>query len=157
MPVIDWNNLILLEDWAAALQQILAAAEAAVQSPTGQRQEIAELLRTFIKKSPIDAGPLDNIATGAIVDLNISIIGDALRAIRARESALKQQITLITGVTTQARNDAKNLRLDKVNQALAEARMALKALQAANHALDTPDTKLAKKIDTLVAALRDLS
>lgn len=157
MPVIDWNNLILLEEWATALQQILAAAESAVQNPIGKRQEVAELLRVFIKKSPVDAGVLDAIATGAIIDLNISLIDDALRAIRAREATLKQQIALITGVAAQARNDAKSLRLDKVNKALAETRTALKTLQAANRALDTPDEKLAKKVDALITAMSDLS
>lgn len=156
MPIIDWNDLILLQDWAAALQQLLAAAESAVQSPTGQRQQVAELLRTFIKKSPIDAGALDNIATGAIIDLNISVISDALQAIQAREEALRQQIALLTGVTAQARNDAKSLRLDQVNKVVADAKRALEVLQAANRALNPPDEEVAEKIATILQAMSEL-
>lgn len=156
MPTIDWNDLILLQDWAAALQQLLAAAARAVQGPTGQRQEVAELLRTFIKKSPIDAGALDNIATGAIIDLNISVIGDALRAIQAREEALRQQVALLTGVTARAENDAKSLRLDQVNKVLTDARRALQGLQAASRALDPPDDELAEKIAAILQAMSEL-
>ncbi len=156
MPIIDWNDLILLEEWAAALQQLLAAAVSAVQSPTGKRQEVAELLRTFIKKSPIDAGALDSIATSAIIDLNISIIADAIQALKKRQVALQQQIDLITGVTAQAKNDAKELRLDKVNKVLAEAKTALGALQQANQALGAPDKKLTEKIEAILKAIADL-
>jgi hypothetical protein len=156
MPTIDWSDLILLEDWADALRQILAAAESAVQTPLGKRQEVAELLRLFIKKSPVDAGVLDNIATGAIIDLDINIMEEALRAIRAREATLKLQISLITGVTAQAKNDAKKLRLDNVNKVLANAKVALKALQAANRALDPPDEELSQKIEAIITAMHDL-
>lgn len=156
MPTIDWNDLILLEDWADALRQILAAAENAVQIPLGKRQEVADLLRTFIKKSPTDAGVLDNIATGAITDLDISIMDDALRAIKGREATLKLQISLITGVTAQAKNDAKKLRLDNVNKVLASAKVALKALQAANKVLNPPDEELSQKIEAIITAMDDL-
>ncbi len=157
MDTPNWDDLILLQDWAEALKGILAAAEQAIQSDNNERPDVAELLRTFVKKSPFNAGALDKIATDAIIDLNINVIADALRAIRARNDELKRQIDLIEGVTSQAATDAKKLRLDGVNQVLANARTALEALRSANDALGSPDAALAKKITAVVKAIDGLA
>lgn len=156
MPPIDWNNLILLPEWAEALQQLLAAAAHAAQRNGSERQQVAELLRTFVKKSPVDAGTLDDIATRAIIDLNSSVIAEAVQAIQDRSAELKQQLALLTGVASQARTDAKSLRFEGVNKVLADAKVALKALQRANNALSSPDTALTKKIAAIVKAIDEL-
>lgn len=157
MDTPDWDNLILLQDWAEALKAILADAEQAIQSDGNERQAVAETLRTFVKKSPFNAGALDKIATDAIIDLNINVIADALRAIRTRNEELKRQIDLIEGVTSQAGADAKQLRLDGVNKILADAKMALQALQSANNALVSPDNALSKKVAAIIKAIDGLA
>lgn len=146
----------MLPEWAEALQQLLAAAAHAAQGNGAERQQVAELLRTFVQKSPVDAGALDRIATRAIIDLNLSVIAEAVQAIQDRSAELQQQRALLTGVTAQARTDAKSLRFEGVNKVLADAKVALKALEQANNALSRPDAALTKKIAALVKAIDEL-
>jgi hypothetical protein len=153
LPTINWDDLILLSDWANALRQLLDAAEQAIQAPDGQRQQVSELLRTFIKNSPIDAGTLDALATRAITGLNIAVMSDALTAIKNLNAELGHQLALIDGVTKQAQEDADKLKLGNLEKALKTARTALVALKAANKALDSPDPQLTKKLDDLVSAI----
>ena len=153
LPTIVWGDLILLSDWAAALQQLLSAAEAAIRAPDGQRQQVSELLRLFIKNSPVDAGALDTLATRAITALNIAVLSDALHALQALNAELAHQVALIAGVTKQATRDADSLKLDGVAKALQTAKTALVGLKAANKALKSPDAELTKKLDALVKAM----
>jgi hypothetical protein len=157
MPIIDWNNLHLLSDWADALRQLLAAAEEAIRSgDLRTRQQVNELLKLYIKKSPVDAGPLDDIATAAIIDVNIAVIEDALLRIGQRQADLQKQIELIQGVTAQARSSAKDLRLDNVKKALDQTKTALEGLKAVNDDLGKSDSKLTKKLNKIVADLNSL-
>lgn len=153
LPTIDWDDLILLSDWANALRQLLDAAEQAIQAADGQRQQVSELLRTFIKNSPIDAGTLDTLATRAITGLNIAVMSDALTSIRSINAELGHQLALIDGVTKQAQEDVDKLKLGNLEKALKTARTALVALKAANKALDSPDAQLTKQLDDLVSAI----
>jgi hypothetical protein len=153
LPTIDWDNLILLSDWASALRELLEAAEQAIQAPDGPRQQVSALLRTFIKNSPIDAGALDTLATRAITGLNIAVISDALTVVRGLNAELGHQLALIESVTKQAQADAEKLKLGNLEKALRTTRTALVALKAANKALDSPNAQLAKKLDDLLAAV----
>jgi hypothetical protein len=153
LPTINWDDLILLSDWANALRELLDAAERAIEAPDGPRQQVSELLRTFIKKSPIDAGVLDTLATRAITALNIAVMRDALTVIRGLNTELGHQLALIDGVTKQAQEGADKLKLGNLEKALKTAHTALAALKAANKALDSPDTQLTKKLDDLVSAI----
>ncbi len=155
LPIIDWDDLILLSDWAAALRQLLDAAEVAIQATDGQRQQVSELLRTFIKNSPVDAGALDNLATRAITGLNIAVMSDALTTIKGLNAELGHQVALIAGVTKQAKADTEKLKLAGLEKALKTARTALVALKAANKALGSSDAELTEKLDALVKAMDD--
>jgi hypothetical protein len=157
MTIIDWNSLQLLSDWAATLRQLLEAAEEAIQSgDLRARQQVNEQLKFYIKKSPVDAGPLDDIATAAIIDVNIAVIKDALFRIGQRQADLQKQIDLIQGVTNQALSSAKELRLEGVKKALDQTKTALAGLKAVNDDLGKSDSKLTKKLDKIVADLDSL-
>jgi hypothetical protein len=153
LPTINWDDLILLSDWASALRELLDAAERAIEAPDGQRQQVSELLRTFIKNSPIDAGALDSLATRAITGLNIAVMSDALTIIRGLNAELAHQLALIDGVTKQAQQDIGKLKLSNLEKALKTARTALVTLKAANEALDSPDAQLTKKLNDLISAI----
>jgi hypothetical protein len=153
LPTINWDDLILLSDWANALRELLDAAERAIEASDGPRQQVSELLRTFIKNSPIDAGVLDTLATRAITALNIAVMSDALTVIKGLNAELGHQLTLIDGVMKQAQEGADKLKLGNLEKALKTARTALIALKAANKALDSPDAQLTKKLDDLVSAI----
>jgi AcrR family transcriptional regulator len=156
MDTPDWNNLILLEDWAETLETLLAAAKAAIRGSEADREEVSRLLRTFVEKSPFNAKKLDDIATNSIISLNIADIEAALREIATRDDELQAQLAIIQAATDHAQADIKKLRLDQVNKTLATARTALKALQKANKALKSPDAALTVKIDAIVQAIDDL-
>jgi hypothetical protein len=153
LPTIKWDDLILLSDWANALRELLDAAKQAIEASDGPRQQVSELLRTFIKNSPIDAGALDILATRAITGLNIAVMRDALTVIKGLNAELGHQLALIDGVTKQAQEGADKLKLGNLEKALKTARTALLALKAANKALDSPDAQLTKKLDDLVSAI----
>ncbi|TGE05452.1 hypothetical protein [Hymenobacter fodinae] len=157
MPKIDWDNLLLLSEWADALMQLLAAAEDAIKSKNAtQRQQANDMLKLYIKKSPIDAGPLDTIAAAAIIDVDIAVIEEALFRIGQRKDELQKQIQLIQGVTKQASSSAKELRLDGLKKAVDSTKTALEGLKAVNDDLSKSDSKLTKKLDKIVADLNSL-
>lgn len=157
MPIIDWNNLLLLSEWAGALRQLLEAAEEAIESHIlAQRQQVNQLLKRFIKESPVDAGPLDDIATAAIIDVNLAVIEDALFAIKQRQAELQKLNDLILGVTDQAKSSTEKLRLDKLKKAVDHTKTALEGLKAVNDITGKAGSSLTKKLDKLVADLDNL-
>lgn len=149
----DWNALLRPQEWASTLEELLHAAEDSIKSGKPDRQEVSKLLSTFVKKSPFNANPLDDIANDAIIDINIAEIDIALLSIKKRLDELQKQIDFIEVVTKQAGDDAVKLRFDNLNKVLATAKTGLKALQDANNVLNNPSKTLTDKIDALVKAI----
>ena len=77
-PRIKFDELITIEDWSGALRQILEAAVKATEAKDALgRQDLMELLLTFIKRSPAKVEVLDMIAREAIEDLSLAEIWPA--------------------------------------------------------------------------------
>jgi hypothetical protein len=157
MTEINWDVLVTIKDWAAALQRILDDAKAAVTAnDQGAKLDAQDLLRTFTKRSPVECEFLDNIALKAINDLFISVSGSALEAISSRNAELQQATKLIKDVGTQAQKDAKAIQFEKVISALDKAKSAAEALKNLETSLAQPDQNLLGKIKALSGAIEDI-
>jgi hypothetical protein len=143
-PGIKFDELITIEDWSGALRRILEAAVKATEAKDALvRQDLMELLLTFIKRSPAKVEVLDMIAREAIADLSLAEISASLeRMISARNAELNRSIALIDAVAAESKEDARTLQLESTLDALTKARAGVEALNRIEKALSRPDTNL---------------
>jgi hypothetical protein len=143
-PGIKFDELITIEDWSGALRRILEAAVKATEAKDALgRQDLMELLLTFIKRSPAKVEVLDMIAREAIADLSLAEISATLeRMISARSAELSRSIALIDAVAAESKEDARALQLESTLDALTKARAGVEALNRIETALSRPDTNL---------------
>src|SRR5262249_33638075 len=129
LPRIKFDELITIEDWSGALSKILdAAVEATENKDSESRQDLQDLLLTFIKRSPAKVELLDVIAREAIEDLALAEISVSLERISSRSAELNRAVELIEAVVADAKKDARQLQLESTLDALAKAKAAVDAL-----------------------------
>ena len=110
-PRIKFDELITIDDWSGALRKFLDAAVKATENRDAQgRQDLMDLLLTFIKRSPAKVEVLDVIAREAIDDLALAEISVSLERISSRSAELNRAVGLIEAVTEEANKDARELR-----------------------------------------------
>lgn len=147
LPRIKFNELVGIDEWAAALRKILDAAVAATADKDAEdRQALMDLLLTFIKSSPAKVEVLDVIAREAIEDLSLAEISASLERISSRNAELVRAVGLIDAVTAEAKKDARTLQLETTLDALAKAKAAIDALTKIEKALSDPDNDLLAKL-----------
>lgn len=67
---IDWDRLLTTAEWADTLRFLLSEATTVAGSQnTDDMDDLQDILRTYIKKSPPKVQHLDSIASGVIEDL----------------------------------------------------------------------------------------
>lgn len=154
MATINWDTLVTINDWARALQQLLADARAAISADDQDAKlDAQDALRTYTKRSPVECEFLDNIALRAINDLFDSVAESALNKIAARNAELQQATKLIKVVSTQAQKDAKAIQFEKVISALDKAKSAAETLKSLETSLSQPDQNLLSKIKAVTDAI----
>jgi hypothetical protein len=142
-PRIKFDELVTIDEWSTSLRQILDAAVEATENKDSQgRQDLQELLLTFIKRSPAKVELLDVIAREAIEDLALAEISTSLERIASRSAELDRAAGLIGAVTTEARKDARKLRLESTLDALTKAKAAVDALNGIEKAAASPNQNL---------------
>jgi len=161
-PRIKFDELITIEDWSDALRRILDAAVKATEDENAQgRQDLMDLLLTFIKRSPAKVEVLDVIAREAIDDLALAEISASLERISKRSAELDRAVGLIEAVTAEAKKDARQLQLESTLEALGKAKAAVDALQKLEKAVANPNQSLIDKLkasaEAIVAASKALS
>ena len=153
-PRIKFDELIAIEDWSNALRKILDAAVKATEDEDAEgRQDLMDLLLTFIKRSPAKVEVLDVIAREAIDDLSLAEISASLQRISSRSAELNRAVGLIDAVTAEAKKDARKLQMETTLDALAKAKAAIDALKAIENAVASPDRNLLQKLETSSAAI----
>jgi hypothetical protein len=146
-PRIKFDELITIEDWSNALGRILDAAVKATEAKDVLgRQDLMDLLLTFIKRSPPKVEVFDVIAREAIEDLSLAEISASLERISSRTAELSRAVGLIDAVTAEAKKDARALQLESTLDALTKAKAAVEALNKIERALTQPDTNLLDKL-----------
>jgi hypothetical protein len=158
-PRIKFDALITIEDWSDALRKILDAAVKATEDKDAEgRQDLMDLLLTFIKRSPAKVELLDVIAREAIEDLSLAEISESLQRISSRSAELNRAVGLIDAVTVEAKKDARKLQLESTLDALAKAKAAIDALNKIEKAVADPDQNLLDKLrasaDAIAAATK---
>jgi hypothetical protein len=158
LPSIKFDELITIDDWAEALRRILDAATEATRNKNAQgRRDLQDLLATFIKRSPAKIELLDVIARETIEDLAIADISASLERISGREAELTRAVGLVTAATTEAKKDARQLKLESTLDALARAKAALDAFSQFEKTVMKPDLTLLQKVQALADALATLT
>ena len=153
-PRIRFDALITIEDWSDALRRILdAAVEATGDKDAAGRQELMDLLLTFIKRSPAKVELLDVIAREAIEDLSLAEISVSLERIASRSAELNRAVGLIDAVTSEAKKDARKLQLESTLEALTKAKAAIDAFNKIEKALTEPDVALLDKLTASAQAI----
>lgn len=158
---IDYSTLSpsRLEDWAAALGNLLIDASECLRSgEQGCRQSSMSDLTGFIEWNQYQS--LDKIAADTIQDLIGASVNDALNAIGERSAALQRLTKDIRAVSSGARKDAASIRMEKVSKVLDASTNAIRSFQELREALknDANAKDLVKKLEDLVKktqALRD--
>jgi predicted ATP-dependent protease len=147
IPRIKFDVLITIEDWSGALRTILdAAVEATTNKASQDRQDLQDLLLTFIKRSPAKIELLDTIAHEAVEDLAVAEISVSLERISSRSAELDRAVGLIDAVTAEAKKDARALQLESTLDALTKAKAAIEALSKLEKTLTAPDQTLLSKL-----------
>lgn len=159
LPKIRFDELITIDDWSDALRKILDGAVKATQDKDSQtRQDLQDLLLTFIKRSPAKVELLDVIAREAIEDLALAEISASLERISSRSAELDRASGLIDAVTAEAKKDARQLQLESALDALGKAKAAIDALNKVEKAVADPDQNLLQKLtvsgDAIAAAVK---
>jgi hypothetical protein len=153
-PRIKFDELITIEDWSNALRKILDAAVKATEDENAEgRQDLMDLLVTFIKRSPAKVEVLDVIAREAIDDLSLAEISASLQRISSRSAELNRAVGLIDAVTAEAKKDARKLQMENTLDALAKAKAAIDALKAIENAVASPDKNLLQKLEASSVAI----
>lgn len=151
---IDWDRLLTTAEWADTLRFLLSEATTVAGSQnTDDMDDLQDILRTYIKKSPPKVQHLDSIASGVIEDLMGADLNIRLAAIRSRNTDLKKQIDIIEGVTAEAKANAAELRLEPVIQQLNLARQSLEKLRQDYEAAGDTANSWYKKTQDLIASL----
>ncbi len=147
IPKIKFDELITIEDWSGALETILDAAVKATENADSQeRQDLQDLLLTYIKRSPAKVELLDVIAREAIEDLALAQIAVSLERISSRSAELDRAVALIKNVTAEAKKDERSLQLESTLDALAKAKAAIDALTKLEKSLAGADQNLLQKL-----------
>ena len=154
-PRIEFDELITMDDWSGALRRILEAAVKATEAKDALgRQDLMELLLTFIKRSPAKGEVLDMIAREAIQDLSFAEISASMeRMMSSRIAELNRSIGLIDAATAESKRDGRALQLENTLEALTKARAAVEALNRTEKALSQPDINLLDKLNATGEAI----
>lgn len=156
---MEWHKFLTISDWAGALKELISRAEKAVLDQNNpEKEEVRQLLRTYIKKSPpvpaLDA--LDDIARKTFNDLFLSITNQAIESISARNAELDKAVNLINGVTEQAEKGRKSIMLEGVISTVEKATEAVASLEELEASLNDPDAGLLDKLKSAKTALIEL-
>ena len=153
-PRIKFDELLTIEDWSNALRRILDAAVKVTEAKDALgRQDLMDLLLTFIKRSPPKVEVLDVIAREAIEDLALAEIPTSFERISWRSVELNRAVGLIDAVTAESKKDARELQLESTLDALTKARAAVEALNKIEKALSHPDANLLDQLKATGEAL----
>ena len=159
-PRIKFDELFTVEDWSNALRRILDAAVKAIEAKDALgRQDLMDLLLTFIKRSPARVEVLDVMAREAIEHLTVAEVSASLeRLSSSRTAELNRAVMLMGAAAAESKKDARGRQLESTFDALTKARAEVDALNRTEKASSRPDTNLLDQLkatgDALSAATR---
>lgn len=153
----NFAGLSSLEQWAKALEDLLAEAQSAVESQNldAKRQAQKNFLE-FIKASPPKCNFLDQIAGRAATNVFESVVDQALAELSARNDELHTVTEAMNGIAEEAQKDARALMFEDTIGALTKVTAVLEAFKELEEQLDTPDAELLGQIAAVASSAADL-
>lgn len=153
---MDFSQLITLEDWTNALDQLIAASTTAVQN--GDANKIADLqddLFNFQQISPVNFDSLDNIAAKLSLKLNGINRQATLRNIAEIAQELNNLKNILGVATEHANQSADAIQLKTTKDFLNKAKTSLNILKGLRAELDNDNTDLGRKVAAVFKAIQD--
>jgi hypothetical protein len=153
---MDFSQLITLEDWTKALDQLIAASTTAVQN--GDTAKIADLqddLFNYQQVSPVNFDSLDSIAAKLSLKLNSINREATLRNIALIAQELNNLKNILGVATEHANLSADAIQLKTTKDFLTKAKTSLNILKGLRAELDNDNTDLGKKVAAVFKAIND--
>lgn len=153
---MDFSQLITLEDWTKALDQLIAASTTAVQN--GDTAKIADLqddLFNYQQVSPVNFDSLDSIAAKLSLKLNSINRETTLRNIALISQELNNLKNILGVATEHANQSADAIQLKTTKDFLSKAKTSLNILKGLRTELDNDNTDLGRKVTAVFKAIND--
>jgi hypothetical protein len=153
---MDFSQLITLEDWTKALDQIITASTAAVQN--GDTAKIADLqddLFNYQQTSPVNFDSLDSIAAKLSLKLNGINRQATLKNIADIAQELNNLKNILGVATEHANQSADAIQLKTTKDFLSKAKTSLNILKGLRAELDNTNNDLGKKVAAVFKAIND--
>ena len=153
---MNFDGLITVADWTSALQQLVALADAAVQS--GNQDDMAnvqDLLFAFRQQSPPTVNNLDALAFSVSNELNRQNRQLALNKLKELGEELADLSKSLGAATEQALMRSDEIQLKNTKEVLNKAKVSLEVLKSLRQDLQDPATPLGQKVGDVFAAIHE--
>ena len=159
--MVDFDSLRSFDDWAGALDTLLADAERVIREGNNAgRTDVQRQLREFRRKSPPSPNltRLDGIARKAVRDIAVQSVDEAITAIAERSNELDDLILQLRGVSATAQRHAKIINLETPTTIVASLTETVGALKELRDSF-TPEVnaeEVAKRVESAIGAITKL-
>lgn len=153
---MNFDALITISDWTLALQQLVALADAAVQS--GNQDDTANVqdsLFVFRQQSPPTVNNLDAIAFSVSNELNRQNRRLALDKLKELGEELANLNKSLDAATQQALTRSDEIQLKSTKDMLSKAKVSLEILKSLRQDLQDPTTPLGQKVGDVFTAIQE--
>jgi hypothetical protein len=153
---MDFSQLITIEDWTKALEQLMSSATVALQTTnTAKIFELQDDLFNYQQASPANFDSLDKIAFKLSLELNRANRQTALRNIGDLTTELSNLKNLLGVATDHANQAADAIQLKTTKDFLSKAKTSLNILKGLRNELDNDTTDLGRKVAAVFKAIKD--
>lgn len=153
---MDFSQLITIEDWTKALEQLMSSATVALQTAnTAKIFELQDDLFNYQQASPPNFDSLDKIAFKLSLELNRANRQTALRNIGDLSTELSNLKNLLGVATDHANQAADTIQLKTTKDFLNKAKTSLNILIGLRNELDNDNTDLGRKVAAVFKAIKD--
>jgi hypothetical protein len=153
---MDFSQLITIEDWTKALEQLMSSATVALQTAnTTKIFELQDDLFNYQQASPPNFDSLDKIAFKLSLELNRANRQTALRNIGDLSTELSNLKNLLGVATDHANQAADTIQLKTTKDFLNKAKTSLNILIGLRNELDNDTTDLGRKVAAVFKAIKD--
>jgi hypothetical protein len=153
---MDFSQLVTIEDWTKALEQLMSSATVALQTAnTAKIFDLQDDLFNYQQASPPNFDSLDKIAFKLSLELNRANRQTALKNIGDLASELSDLKNLLGVATDHANQAADVIQLKTAKDFLSKAKTSITILKGLRADLSNENSDLGKKVAAVFKAIKD--
>ncbi len=153
---MDFSQLVTIEDWTKALEQLMSSATVALQTAnTAKIFDLQDDLFNYQQSSPPNFDSLDKIAFKLSLELNRANRQTALKNIGDLGSELSDLKNLLGVATDHANQAADVIQLKTAKDFLNKAKTSITILKGLRADLSNENSDLGKKVAAVFKAIKD--